>query len=293
VYDAIQVWDMARYVCVNIIPGQVLDADGFRSCCFGADDSALFCGTNRGFLRVFDLETANILGTYRHPDNLPRNYICDLKVRGSCLLAVDWFGSLQKWTIRPDKSLVFSSRLAAAAEAGAIATQYSSKHKERRIEFNEAVAVTNVRQIVAVWELSDESACPRFVQTESDVLCTKVMDRFVFWGEQNGTVHQVHFPGSAGPAVTVGVVQTAFKDSVTSLSVTPDVAVFGDKNGEISCYRLPLAASANVFVLESGHDFGAFVWAVQESILSTSVSDENLFLNAKIIKFHKNSQKWI
>jgi hypothetical protein len=269
---------MSRYVCKNIIDGPTLDGDNVKSRCFAASDQALFCGTDRGQIKVFDLMSGILHQTIPSPVNgTSRNYICDLKVGGYDLVAVDWFGSTHRWKILQNGvDVIYVSSFTPTSTNEALSVQYSAKQTERRIEFNEVIAVTNVRQIFCIWDLQNSERAPAFITTKSFVLCSKVFHRFAFWGEQNGSVHQVFFPDRGGDAEVIGVVKTMFKDSITSLSVTSDVAVFGDKNGEISCVRLPLSDDSPFeFVLESGHEFSCFVWAVQVDGVRIFSGDSN------------------
>ena len=281
VYDSIQVWDMSDYSCVSIITGNQLDGVGLKSWCFHAAGQTLFCGTNKGQIRVFDLMSGKVTGVFRHPANLIiRNYICDLKVRGDDLLAVDWLGTTQKWKIFPDRELVFVESFTPATNNQTIMTQFTSKQTERLIEFNSVIAVTNVRQLFCVWDVCVKERAAVFLNTESYVLCTKVLGRDAFWGEQNGTVHQIHFPeneqNNGSEFSVVGFVQTSFKDSITSISVTPEHVIFGDKNGEIHCATIPLCKKTGFrFVLETGHEFGAFVWAIQVDGVRIFSGDSN------------------
>ena len=277
------------YTCLNIIDGNTLDGDGVKSCCFAASDQMLFCGTNQGHIKTFNLLTGIHHKTLRNPiGNYARNYICDIKVRGSDIIALDWLGSTETWKISPEngKDLVFVSTFAPTmANDANLTTQYSSKQTERRIEFNDNIVVTNVKQIFCIWDLKNKSRPPVFINTQSYVLCSKVVDMFAFWGEQNGTMHQVRL-SERGEVEKVGFVQTAFKDSITSLSVclASNVAICGDKNGEINCAKIPLSEINKFeFVLESGvessltngHLFGAFVWAVQVDGVRIFSGDSN------------------
>ena len=266
VYDTIQFWDMSSYSCVGIIYGETLDSGGVKSCCFAASDRTLFCGTDLGHIKVYDLLTANLLTTIPSPGiGNNRNFICDLKFGGDLLMAVDWHGATHKWKISAtDASVVdFLSSFTPLSTNQSLSTQYTSRHTERRIEFNDVIVVTNVRQIFCIWDATPMTDRPPiFVNTDTFVLCSKVSGRFAFWGEQNGSVHQVRFPESGNDVERIGVVHSRFNDCITSLSVTSDVAVFGDKNGEISCVKLPISGKTE-FVLESGHEFGCYVWAVQ------------------------------
>jgi len=279
VFDSIQIWKMSTdYTCINIIDGDTLDGDGVKSCCFAASDEMLFCGTDRGQIKIFDLMTGIIHDTFRKPGiGNVRNYICDIKVRGKDLIALDWLGSTETWKILANgRDVAFVSTFTPTSNDASLTSQYSMKQTERRIEFNDSIVVTNVRQIFCIWDLQNKSRHPVFINTQSYVLCSKVLDRFAFWGEQNGSVHQVHLPEQEGKVENIGFVQTAFKDSITSLSVTSNVAIFGDKNGEISCAKLPISDQNKFeFVLESGHDFGAFVWAVQVDGVRIFSGDSN------------------
>ena len=272
---------MSTYRCVNIIGGSILDGVGLKSWCFHAFGETLFCGTNKGQIRVIDLMTGVVTGTFRHPQNMAfRNYICDLKVRGEDLLAIDWIGTVQHWKVPPNRELIFISSFVPASNDAATLTQYTSKQTERLIEFNDVIGVTNVRQLFCIWDMKNRERVAEWIATGTYVLCSKVLGRDAFWGEQNGSVHQFHFPKSYAGNMSgnneTGSVQTTFKDSITSLSVTPERVLFGDKNGEIHCAHVPLATKNGFkFILETGHQFGAFVWAIQVDGVRIFSGDSN------------------
>lgn len=61
--------------------------------------------------------------------------------------------------------------------------------------------------------------------------------------------------------------QTRFKDSITSVSVRQDKILIGDVNAEIHCLDrkpdVPLSQDSFRFMLETGHSYKSYIWAVE------------------------------
>jgi len=146
---------------------------------------------------------------------------------------------------------------------------YTTKETERLVNFNDYIGATNAKQLLCIWDL--KTNVTTWIKTNTVVLCFELVNKDVFWGEQNGVVNQltasdknlyIDARNSTQQSITIFSYQTKFKDSITSISVFEDLVFFGDKNGEIRCCQIPIGDEP-IFVLESGHQFGAFVWAIQ------------------------------
>ena len=213
---------------------------------------------------MFDLLTGDAIGTFRHPQ-LPVTYICDVKVQGDDLIAVDWHGNMQQWKILPNRDLIFVSSFTPLSNDLATLEQYTSEQTERLVEFNNFIGVTNVQKLFCIWNMRDVHCVALWIATESDIHCSKILGHNAFWGEENGSVHQCQYEEDQPSIPTMtGHVQTKFRDSITSLSVTQDNVVFGNTKGEIHCSKLPLSQDNRFeFVRVTEHQFGASVRAIQ------------------------------
>ena len=231
---------------------------------------------------MFDLLTGEVTGTFRHP-HLPASYICDIKVHGDDLLAVDWYGNMQQWKISLNKDLVYMSSFTPLSNDLQTMEKYRSIEWNRLVEFNHLIGVTSMRKLFCIWNMRDVHCVARWIATESGILCSKVLGHNAFWGEQNGSVHQDQYEEDqpSNPIMT-GHVQTKFQESITSLSVTRDGVVFGNINGEIHCSKLPLSKD-NQFerVLVTKHRIGASVRAIQVDgpRIFSGDSDGNLIIH--------------
>ena len=60
--------------------------------------------------------------------------------------------------------------------------------------------------------------------------------------------------------------QTRYEDSITSIAIRQDRILIGDVNAEIHCLNrspeIPLSQASFRFLLESGHSYKSFIWAV-------------------------------
>ena len=213
---------------------------------------------------MFDLLTGDVTGTFRHPQ-LPVTYICDVKVHGDDLIAVDWHGKMQQWKILPNRDLIYVSSFTPLSIDLATLEQYTSFQKNRLLEFNNFIGMSNVEKLFCIWNMGDVHCIASWIATESDILCSKILGHSAFWGEKNGSVHQYLYQEDQPSIPTmIGHVQTKFQDSITSLSVMRENVVFGNTNGEIHCSKLPLSQD-NQFecVLVTEHRFGASVSGIQ------------------------------
>ena len=217
---------------------------------------------------MYDLLTGEVTGTFRHPQNMSvRSRICDVKVHGDDLLAVDWHGNMQQWKILPNRDLVFVASFTPLTrhQHCTTLTQYTSEQIERLVEFNDLIGVTSVQKLFCVWNMRDVHCVASWRLTLSDILCLKVLGHNVFSGEKNGNVYQHQHQEDQPSILTLtGQVRAKFRYNVTSLSVTQDNVVFGNKDGEIHCSKLPLLPeNRSECILVAEHSFGTFGSSVQ------------------------------
>ena len=94
VYDTIQVWDMSTYQVANILPSKILDEPHCATTCFTLlDDKFLICGTQNGFLKIFEIPS----GKYVTQVKRNSNYISDVNASGDILASLDWYGEITLW----------------------------------------------------------------------------------------------------------------------------------------------------------------------------------------------------
>ena len=101
-YDTIQVWDMASYKVANILPSKVLDEPHCATTCFTLlDENFLICGTQNGYLKMFDIPSGKFVTQVRRNSN----YISDVNAEGNVLASVDWFGQIALWKFSSGKTI--------------------------------------------------------------------------------------------------------------------------------------------------------------------------------------------
>ena len=102
VYDTIQVWDMSSYQVANILPSKVLDEPHCATTCFTLlDDTFLICGTQNGYLKLFEIPSGKFLTQVKKNSN----YISDVNASGNILSSVDWYGEITLWKLTSSNKL--------------------------------------------------------------------------------------------------------------------------------------------------------------------------------------------
>merc|ERR1712059_141173 len=94
VYDTIQIWSLASYSLLNILPSKGLDGDQVTTTCFTVRGDYLVCGTQNGQIKLFDMGTGDLVCKVKGDNS---NYMSDVTVVGDTLVCLDWFGGLTHW----------------------------------------------------------------------------------------------------------------------------------------------------------------------------------------------------
>lgn len=305
VYDTIQVWDMINYERVNVLKGQILDTEREQSTCFYACGPALVTGTTKGKIKAFDLKTGTSLGEFsNHSTNTATSsanggeMICDIKGYKQSLLCTDWRGLLYQWNwseVGGKFKLVLKRTFYPPLPENdeAVCEKYKSRFCERLVDYNDEVGVTNCADHFCVFGI-EKLEVATWVRTERSVLCCQVFDKSAYWAGPEGIVY--HQPQSFDDAsednhkAMIKVIdakqvsefyQTHYQDSITSIAVSQDRIMMGDVNAEIHClsrHITPLSQKSFQFMLESGHSYGSFIWAVQMDASRIFSGDSNACL---------------
>ena len=101
----------------------------------------------------------------------------------------------------------------------------------------------------------------------------QVYEKSAYWGGLKGILYHLKLPlGKKNVAIinsedVIECFQTRFEDSITSVSITSDKILIGDVNAEIHCLdRKPnvlMNQSSFRFLLETGHSYKSYIWAVE------------------------------
>jgi len=133
VNDSVQVWDTESLTIQSMLSG---DSIAERSICTAVAGDTLICGTENGYIKLFDLKSGNFLSKNRAGSN----YVSTLKIRGSLLISVDCFGEITKWIFEKPGKIVFhdDELLTKATKLVAIKV----KVRERSLDFNNKYLVS-------------------------------------------------------------------------------------------------------------------------------------------------------
>lgn len=280
VFNTIQVWDASTYTCLNIMGEDRLDTGDIKSSCFFANGHVLVCGTERGFIRLFHLLTGDLLAQARHSST----YICDVVIHGASLLAVDCYGSVQEWRITSEKDRLNYIAAASPTLEATAHHRFHELYRERLLDFNPDIVATNCSRLVVIWQREKPTITARCIDTMGEILCLKTVGPLAYWGEQRGVVRRASMTDGDNDISNDKLI-TRFQDNVTSIDVTGNFIVIGDVNGEIhGCQLRNFGRNAGHrpdFVIENGHAFGSFVWAVHmdETRIFSGDSDGKLVVH--------------
>ena len=294
VFNTIQVWDMTKYEVVSILGSDVLDS-GTQASCFFSADRTLACGTEKGIIKVFDLMTGEQINEARHGNA----YICDIKIYGRTLMAIDWFGDVQEWSLGDEGSreVRFSKEIHPVFDIEEeVTAKYRERCWERLLDFNDKVIVTNGRGLLVVFSRDNGAKLSDlYVFTSAQVMCCKLFGMEVFWGEQNGYVYrgivvegEQVFTADAENCSRLLHYRAYLGDNITSLDVNSKHVIFGDVNGDIHCLNKELFGQKDClkFVIETGpdsvgHKYGSYVWTthMDESRIFSGDSDGKLVVH--------------
>jgi len=283
-YDTIQVWDMVANTRVNTFLGSQLDTQDEKATCFYGCGPALVTGTSFGRLQAFDLISREKIGESTIDHN-HKEMFSDIKGFGNSVLCVDWKGLLFHWTWKYDKKrdqmnfeLKKSFYPPFPADDGKTSKAYTSRFCERLVDFNEHIAITNCHDMFCIFDIN-KGTIGTWVRTSRSVLCQQVFETSAYWAGQGGILYhlkQCLEKKSISGDEDVKVIdseevtecyQTRFEDSITSMSVRDDTIVLGDVNAEIHVLNrkpdVPLSKGSFRFLLENGHSYRSYIWAVE------------------------------
>ena len=138
------------------------------------------------------------------------------------------------------------------------------------LDFNDQIVVTNSASLFCglCQRTTKNTLAETYVVCTDRILCCRVFQNTAFWGGENGRVFMVeNEPGRAtltnnpDPALT-----TPYGDNITSIDVCQNRLLFGDVNAEIHISDIsevkPGGKSQPMFLVETGHKYGAYVWSV-------------------------------
>ena len=135
--DAVQVWDSESLAVVKMISGQSIAE---RSICTAVYQDTLICGTESGFIKLFNLNTGVLLSMNRASSH----YVSTLKLKGSLLISVNCLGEISKWNLKtPDKLVLAEDEFCTNASKN---IPIKVKVRERCLDFNDKYVVTSFGQ---------------------------------------------------------------------------------------------------------------------------------------------------
>ena len=133
VNDAVQVWDTETLSMMSMLSG---DNIAERSICTAVSGDTLICGTENGYIKLFDLKTGAFLGKNRASSD----YVSTLKIKGSLLISVDCFGEITKWIFEKPGNIVLHDDELYTKATKLIAIKV--KVRERCLDFNNKYLVS-------------------------------------------------------------------------------------------------------------------------------------------------------
>lgn len=294
-YDTIQVWDMVDYSRIQVFEGHVLDSEVEKATCFYGCGPALVTGTSKGRLQAFDLVTRNKIGA-SPIDPFHNEMLSDIKGYDKSLLCVDWRGRLYQWEwTHANDQMKFNLKRTFyppfPSNNDEVIQRYKMRFCERLVDFNDYIGITNCNDMFCIFDIATVKV-GTWVKTSRSVLCQQVFERSAYWAGPEGILY--HWRQSIDKDVGVNIInsddisecyQTRFQDSITSVSVREDKILIGDVNAEIHCLDrkpgVPLNQSSFRFLLETGHSYKSYIWAVEmdESRIFSGDSDACLVVH--------------
>jgi len=269
VNDAVQVWDLATMSLTNMLCG---DTIAERSICTAVSGNLLICGTENGYIKVFDLDEGKFLSKNR----VTSNYVSAIKVRGSLLISVDCLGEITKWIIKENHLVLHDDELYTKATK---LMGIKVKVKERTIDFNKKYLVTSFGEHLLLFRYGEFF---RSYPAPSDIFCIGINDNMLAFGCKGNRDSPVAGILKLGWDRVPQVVyfKTRDNDPVISLSFNEKFLIFGDTNGEIhiiDILNLVFPENGELIVELSKdtensngilyigtirtHDYRAFIWA--------------------------------
>ena len=280
-YDTIQVWDMVNYERLNVFEGRLLDSPDEKATCFYGCGPALVTGTSRGKLQAYDLLTSKRIG---QTDMQGYEMLSDVKGYRNSLLAVDWRGLLIQWLWKISESGEMTFILQRkfkpplpAEDQEDMFRKYNSRFVERLVDFNDLIGVTNCSDAFCIFDIKTCQIATWIRNPDKtgelyNILCLQVYQNSAYWAGSKGILYHMKLELDQKTVRTVKredvveTFQTRFEDSITSIAIREDRILIGDVNAEIHCLdripEKPLGQDSFRFLLESGHSYKSFIWAV-------------------------------
>eukprot|EP00092_Neocalanus_flemingeri_P029880 GFUD01032445.1.p1 GENE.GFUD01032445.1~~GFUD01032445.1.p1 ORF type:complete len:433 (+),score=86.73 GFUD01032445.1:46-1344(+) len=268
VNDAVQVWDMETFSLMSMISG---DKIAERSICTAVSDDTLICGTENGYIKLFDLKTGELLGK----NKASSNYVCSLKIKGTLLISVDCFGEITKWIFEKPGTIVLHDDELFTRATKLIAIKV--KVRERCLDFNNKYLVSTFGEHMLLFRYGEFF---RSYPAPSDIFCIGIHgDKLAFGCKGNRDTPAAGILKLGWDKLPqVVYLRTRDNDPVISLSFNEKFLILGDVNGElhvVDVEKIVFPESGEVTIelgkeSENGvvfvgtirtHEYRAFIWA--------------------------------
>jgi len=289
VNDTIQVWDLDTYKRIQQLDSSALDVDGGKTSCYTLQGDVLLCGTENGFIKMFDMKTGKIQSRARRNSN----YVSDVAVNGNILVSLDWYGEVTEWNIEKPGHLV--QIVSTDRFGGLMLNGANQRNTERLLAFGgDHLVTTNLKRLN--WYRKGEllGSYPE----EGEVLSISIQGDLLAVGCKNENpdspmVSIFNLAQEWEPSiVNLKTNDGSWHDSVISVNLSLNYLIFGTVVGElhmvdISQLKFPSQGATSVVELgkenEFGvkhvgtirtHEYGVFVWAVKADSYRIFSGDE-------------------
>ena len=304
VENTLQVWDLSSCECLAIHGQAVLKEDRSKECsCFhaAAASTVLVLGMTSGHIRTADMISGETIDEVRHA----RDYICDVKVKGDALFAIDCYGNLQEWRVESGKNrgkLSFVRSFKPVPDPGEPAAhpldyieRYGRRGYERLIDFNAEYVASAVVGYVFI-SPRNPAGKNRFAfgvlmdEDRGDILCLSLDADGLLFSTIGGRLYKGDRQRDETSCDwTLKSIETRFRSNVTSIAVSKGRVVTGDVNGQIESLDKnsldTMGSHSRVqdaeFVIESGHAPDAYIWCLNtdEARIISGDSDGKLVVH--------------
>eukprot|EP00092_Neocalanus_flemingeri_P029879 GFUD01032444.1.p1 GENE.GFUD01032444.1~~GFUD01032444.1.p1 ORF type:complete len:435 (+),score=91.99 GFUD01032444.1:46-1350(+) len=270
VYDTIQVWDMSSYQVANILPSKILDEPHCATTCFTLlDDKFLICGTQNGFLKIFEIPSGKFLTQVKRNSN----YISDVNASGDVLASLDWYGEITLWKFSS------SNKAENVTEEGKFQVPLilAGRENERLLDFTSEFLVSTFKCHLTCYRYGEFF---RSYPAPSDIFCIGIHgDKLAFGCKGNRDTPAAGILKLGWDKLPqVVYLRTRDNDPVISLSFNEKFLILGDVNGElhvVDVEKIVFPESGEVTIelgkeSENGvvfvgtirtHEYRAFIWA--------------------------------
>jgi len=278
VYDTIQIWDTRTYELTNMFTKEILDSDHSLTSCFSLYKDYLICGTDNGYIKVFDAKTEQVLTRNR----VNSNYISDVKMKGDRLMALDWFGNITYWKVCPGPKLAAMN----SDEDYEVPGLLNQRHIERLMDFGDEFLIATYKCHITYYK---GKQFVRSLPVHSDVFCIDIKDHLVGFGCKGAPqLENQNNDGFLAPVAglinfqysppRIVYIRTEDNDAVISIQLTSRFLFLGDVNGELHIFdveRIKFTADeVTVNISDEAincikvgrlktHDYRDFIWALK------------------------------